>query len=504
MQTLRGGRGEAYMIGLDVAPTTIRLPDASIAPHTNSHDSHRPHAHARAICCRRSTGCSSCRRTRSARIEATWQPDGRRAGVHRRGPLSRRAAGPSGRRASSSARRCCSSTPPASASSSSSAASGRSSGWRRTSRTSASTITASTTSAPTARCGGWRAKGGSTRATWERALLRAGAEGQRRRAGAALDARCPTAASSTRSTARTRCSSTPSARCARWRSRIALGHRLIEEQDAQINLLDAAGAARARDGALHRLLRHGPRQLRRPRPRRAREPLQRRQRHATAARARSRATRRSPPGPADWRGRCSASPSSSSFSTTLPDDDARRNRRPRERRGCDARGRARDLRLLHRARRAPTACRTGTPARRGWRRSATGATAPPIRSTITSRSTAPRRRSRAQGLLRLGRVPRSAWRATARRYEQAGLARARHAVRRGGPYLSAGSEHHQGLLLHSVYHRPNGWDHVPPGSQIPRGESSQWGDYHVREAALYVQRLAEGEPYLTFFGSERR
>jgi hypothetical protein len=67
------------------------------------------------------------------------------------------------------------------------------------------------------------------------------------------------------------------------------------------------------------------------------------------------------------------------------------------------------------------------------------------------------------------------------------------------PYLSR-EEEHQGLLLHSVYHRPNGWDHVPPGSKIPRGESSQWGDYHAREAALYVQRLAKGEPYLAFFG----
>ena len=27
-----------------------------------------------------------------------------------------------------------------------------------------------------------------------------------------------------------------------------------------------------------------------------------------------------------------------------------------------------------------------------------------------------------------------------------------------------------------------------------------WGDYHVREAALYVQRLIDGKPYLTFFG----
>ncbi|HJY34121.1 MAG TPA: hypothetical protein VJ260_04670, partial [Vicinamibacterales bacterium] len=59
---------------------------------------------------------------------------------------------------------------------------------------------------------------------------------------------------------------------------------------------------------------------------------------------------------------------------------------------------------------------------------------------------------------------------------------------------------HEGLLLHSIYHRPNRWDHVPEGSNIPRGESSQWGDYHLREAALYVQRVARGEQYLTFFG----
>ena len=39
-----------------------------------------------------------------------------------------------------------------------------------------------------------------------------------------------------------------------------------------------------------------------------------------------------------------------------------------------------------------------------------------------------------------------------------------------------------------------------PGSRV--GESSQWGDYHAREAALYVQRLATNQPYLTFFGSE--
>ena len=45
---------------------------------------------------------------------------------------------------------------------------------------------------------------------------------------------------------------------------------------------------------------------------------------------------------------------------------------------------------------------------------------------------------------------------------------------------------HEGLILHSVYHRPNGWDYVPPGRKVPCGESSMWGDYHAREAALYV------------------
>jgi hypothetical protein len=114
----------------------------------------------------------------------------------------------------------------------------------------------------------------------------------------------------------------------------------------------------------------------------------------------------------------------------------------------------------------------------------------------------------AQGLLRLGRVLSGGGSAemesTARersemglRYIQAGLRVADTLM--SEPYLSADARH-QGLLLHSVYHRPNGWDHVPDGSRIPRGESSQWGDYHLREVALYLQRLAQKGPYLAFFG----
>jgi unsaturated chondroitin disaccharide hydrolase len=104
----------------------------------------------------------------------------------------------------------------------------------------------------------------------------------------------------------------------------------------------------------------------------------------------------------------------------------------------------------------------------------------------------------AQGLLRLGRILSAAGdTAGADRYEQAGLRVLDTLL--DEPYLSTNPDH-QGLLLHSVYHWPNRWDHVPPGSTIPRGESSQWGDYHLREAALYVKRLAENAPYLAFFG----
>lgn len=104
----------------------------------------------------------------------------------------------------------------------------------------------------------------------------------------------------------------------------------------------------------------------------------------------------------------------------------------------------------------------------------------------------------AQGLLRLGRYLHvKGQSADGVRYLQAGLTIC--ATLFDAPYLSMDGDH-QGLILHSVYHRPNGWDHIPPGQKVPCGESSQWGDYHARELALYVQRLYEAKPYLTFFG----
>ena len=89
----------------------------------------------------------------------------------------------------------------------------------------------------------------------------------------------------------------------------------------------------------------------------------------------------------------------------------------------------------------------------------------------------------AQGLLRLGHHLKD------ERYWQAGLSVC--ATLFEEPYLSTAAEH-QGLILHSVYHRPNGWNWEP-------GESSMWGDYHAREVALYLFRMAEGKRYLKFW-----
>lgn len=99
----------------------------------------------------------------------------------------------------------------------------------------------------------------------------------------------------------------------------------------------------------------------------------------------------------------------------------------------------------------------------------------------------------AQGLLRLGH---SLGGRGGRRYVEAGLTVARSLF--AEPYLAAGGDH-EGLLLHSVYHRPNGWDHIPRGRKIPCGESSMWGDYHLLELSVYIQRMRKPGGYLTFF-----
>lgn len=97
----------------------------------------------------------------------------------------------------------------------------------------------------------------------------------------------------------------------------------------------------------------------------------------------------------------------------------------------------------------------------------------------------------AQGLLRLGAYLKGMGkREQGRGYIQAGLTVVQNVF--AEPYLST-DEKHQGLILHSVYHRPNGWDAIPSGKKIPCGESTMWGDYHARELALMVMRMAEGK-----------
>jgi hypothetical protein len=100
----------------------------------------------------------------------------------------------------------------------------------------------------------------------------------------------------------------------------------------------------------------------------------------------------------------------------------------------------------------------------------------------------------AQGLLRLGRYLGT----SGATYTQAGYTVAKTVL--SEPYLSP-DPNHEGLVLHSVYHRPNGWDYIPTGAKVPVGESSMWGDYHARELALLILRESRQEPYLTFFSA---
>src|SRR5262249_21254878 len=79
----------------------------------------------------------------------------------------------------------------------------------------------------------------------------------------------------------------------------------------------------------------------------------------------------------------------------------------------------------------------------------------------------------AQGLWRLGSyLTAKGEKENGVRYRQAGLTIARTLF--DEPYLATRAQH-QGLLLHSVYHRPNGWDYIAPRQKVPNGESSMWG-----------------------------
>lgn len=103
----------------------------------------------------------------------------------------------------------------------------------------------------------------------------------------------------------------------------------------------------------------------------------------------------------------------------------------------------------------------------------------------------------AQGFLRLARLLEDRGdMGAAVRYRAAGLTTARTLF--GPSYLSEDPAH-QGLLLHSVYSRPKGWDRIASGQNVPNGEASMWGDYHVMELAVYLVRFVDGDRYLRFF-----
>jgi unsaturated chondroitin disaccharide hydrolase len=106
-----------------------------------------------------------------------------------------------------------------------------------------------------------------------------------------------------------------------------------------------------------------------------------------------------------------------------------------------------------------------------------------------------------QGLLRLGNYLReNGCDEDGEIYWQAGLVVINTLL--SEPYLSTFPAHH-GLLLHSIYHRPNGWDYIPEGSKIPYGESCMWGDYHLREVCLYLGRINSKGRYYTYFNCIR-
>jgi unsaturated chondroitin disaccharide hydrolase len=103
----------------------------------------------------------------------------------------------------------------------------------------------------------------------------------------------------------------------------------------------------------------------------------------------------------------------------------------------------------------------------------------------------------AQGLIRLGHyLIRSKRGEAGKKYLQGGLTLAKNLF--AAPYLSTDPKH-EGILLHSVYHRPNGWDYIPSGRKVPCGESSMWGDYHTLELALMILREATAQPVYKFF-----
>jgi unsaturated chondroitin disaccharide hydrolase len=101
----------------------------------------------------------------------------------------------------------------------------------------------------------------------------------------------------------------------------------------------------------------------------------------------------------------------------------------------------------------------------------------------------------AQGLLRLSNILKESEPVEAKKYQQAGLTTLHTLLT--DDYLAI-EPVHQGILKHSIYHRPNGWDHIPEGEKVPANESSMWGDYHMVELCFLAHKMNQ-DKYYTFF-----
>lgn len=102
----------------------------------------------------------------------------------------------------------------------------------------------------------------------------------------------------------------------------------------------------------------------------------------------------------------------------------------------------------------------------------------------------------AQGLLRLGQFLKKTDPENSKKYIQAGLTIVNTLLNE--PYISV-DKSHQGILLHSIYHRPNNWDHIKIGAKIPYGESSMWGDYHMVELMYYLWKFLKENESVNFY-----
>ena len=271
------------------------------------------------------------------------------------------------------------------------------------------------------------------------------------------------------------------------------------ERDAQDLAAGAARRARRHHGPLQRLLRRRPRRLRRPRPHRPREHLQHQRRrlplpeHAAGLLAVQHLD------PRPGLGACSASPSSWSSSTRCSDGELEALRRPDAGAGT-----------LPRRPPAPPATSTSqyTPSRRhpllGHRRA---------RPRAPGRLSRPARRSvqRPRAGRQLGRRDRRAGAAPARPLpgQRTGETRSRRPLRRRPASPSPArcspsrtcrpTRSTRGCsCTRSTTGRTAGTTSRRAG-RVPCGESCMWGDYHARELALYIHRLARDEPYYAFY-----